>query len=71
MSALALPAAASQAVPGSGVLDDRVVTRQYDVFRDGRRFLMVRAVERPPLKVIQMILVQNWLEELKQRVPTR
>ena len=46
------------------------VTRQYDVSRDGSRFLMVRVVDRPAVKVTQMILVQNWFEELKRRVPT-
>ena len=38
--------------------------------RTGRRFLMIRRVDRPPVKVTQMILVQNWFEELKRRVPT-
>ena len=33
------------------------------------RFLMVQQKERPPVKVSEMILVQNWLEELKARVP--
>ena len=28
------------------------------------------AVDRPPVKPTQMILVQNWFEELKRRVPT-
>jgi hypothetical protein len=32
---------------------------------------MVRAVDRPALKPTRMILVQNWFEELKRRVPTR
>jgi Tol biopolymer transport system component len=45
--------------------------RQYDVSPDGRHFLMLRALDRPALKLTHMILVQNWLEELKQRVPTR
>ena len=48
----------------------RPVVRQYDVAPDGNRFLMMRAVERPRLKLTQMILVQNWFEELKRRVPT-
>jgi hypothetical protein len=47
------------------------VGRQYDVAGDGSRFLMMREVERPPETPAQMIVVQNWLEELKQRVPTR
>ena len=44
--------------------------RTYDVPPDGRRFLMVKDLEAgsdapPP----QIILVQNWFEELKKRVP--
>ena len=46
-------------------------TRGYDVTRDGRRFLMIQEKERPPIKVSQIILVQNWFDELKRRVPTR
>ena len=43
----------------------------HDVTRDGQRFVFVQpveeagdAVERP-----QIIVVQNWFEELKERVP--
>ena len=43
--------------------------RNYDVTADGQQFVMVREVERPPAKVSQMVLVQNWVEELKARVP--
>jgi Tol biopolymer transport system component len=43
--------------------------RNYDVTADGQRFVMVREVERLPAKVSQMVLVQNWVEELKARVP--
>jgi hypothetical protein len=46
-------------------------TRGYDVTRDGRRFLMIQEKERAPIKVSQIILVQNWFDELKRRVPTR
>ena len=45
--------------------------RGYDVAPDGRRFLMVQLKDRPPLTLTHMILVQNWVEELKQRVPTK
>ena len=31
---------------------------------------MVRVADWPAVKVTQMILVQNWFEELKRRVPT-
>ncbi|MGH9257994.1 MAG: protein kinase domain-containing protein [Vicinamibacterales bacterium] len=45
--------------------------RMYDVSRDGQRFLLLKGVEGaqqtapPPL----IIVVQNWLEELKRLVP--
>jgi hypothetical protein len=45
--------------------------RGYDVASDGRRFLMVQQKERPAISVTDMILVQNWFEELKTRVPTK
>jgi eukaryotic-like serine/threonine-protein kinase len=45
--------------------------RGYDVTPDGQRFLMVQEVAQPPARVSQMVLVQNWFEELKQRVPTK
>jgi hypothetical protein len=34
------------------------------------QFLMIRPLDRPALKPTHMILVQNWTEELKRRVPT-
>ena len=43
----------------------------YDVTADGQRFLMVQSVERPPARVSQLVLVQNWVEELRQRVPAK
>jgi hypothetical protein len=45
------------------------IVRPYDVSPDGQRFLMVKQRERPPLFASQMILVQNWVDELKARVP--
>lgn len=41
----------------------------YGVTPDGRRFLIRRSIEPPPAPGIRVVL--NWLEELKQRVPTR
>ena len=45
--------------------------RMYDVSRDGRRFLLIKAVEgteqaAPPP---QVVVVQNWFEELKRLAP--
>jgi serine/threonine-protein kinase len=45
--------------------------RSYDVTADGRRFIMVQQKERPAVAAAEMILVQNWLEELKARVPVK
>ena len=47
--------------------------RTYDVSRDGRRFLMIKENvgssehSAPPAS---MIVVQNWFEELKAKLPT-
>ncbi len=40
----------------------------YDIGADGQRFLMIKADDsaQPP----QLVLVQNWFQELKTRVPT-
>jgi hypothetical protein len=43
----------------------------YDVTADGQRFLMLRPVQGAASAPPQLVLIQNWTEELKQRVPTR
>jgi serine/threonine-protein kinase len=53
-----------------GVYRGQANTRGYDVSPDGRRFLMVRPKVRPPSPVTQLVLVQNWFEELKAKLPT-
>jgi len=42
----------------------------FDVSRDGRRFLMVEAVEPEEQGPTQINIVFNWFEELKRRIPT-
>jgi len=42
--------------------------RAFDVTSDGRRFLMIRRVDSPPPPPSQVVLVQNFSEELKRRV---
>jgi len=44
--------------------------RQYELAPDGQRFLMIReaGVDQGPAP--QIVVVQNWSEELKRRVPT-
>jgi serine/threonine-protein kinase len=47
--------------------------REYDVARDGRHFLMLKedAASDRDAAPAAMIVVQNWFEELKARVPTK
>ena len=45
--------------------------RCWDASPDGRRFLMVKLEEREPQPITEIILVQNWLEELKRLVPVK
>ena len=45
--------------------------QNYDVTADGQRFLMVRALDPTPEPQTELVLVQNWIEELKARVPNR
>jgi hypothetical protein len=40
----------------------------YDASPDGQRFLMIRETEQTT-SATQIIVVQNWFEELKRRVP--
>jgi serine/threonine-protein kinase len=44
--------------------------RNYDVSKDGKRFLVIKQVEEPPAPVAQLKVVANWFEELKRLVPT-
>jgi serine/threonine-protein kinase len=46
------------------------LVRTWDISPDGQRFLMVKQEERKSQPVTEMILVQNWFEELKRLVPT-
>jgi Tol biopolymer transport system component len=45
--------------------------RGYDVTPDGRRFLMVRPLDPPPEPASELVLVENWLEEVKGRAAAR
>ena len=40
--------------------------RGYDVTPDGRRFLMVQPRDPPPQPPVELVLVENWFEELKR-----
>jgi hypothetical protein len=41
----------------------------YDVSRDGQRFLMLKSAEQEQGAPTQISIVLNWFEELKRRVP--
>ncbi len=41
----------------------------YDVSRDGQRFLMLKPVDQTEAPATQINVIANWFEELKQKVP--
>ncbi|HEY4579611.1 MAG TPA: hypothetical protein VIG89_01130, partial [Candidatus Acidoferrales bacterium] len=41
----------------------------YDVSADGQRFLMLKASGQAEAASTQIVVVQNWFEELQRRVP--
>ena len=45
--------------------------QNYDVTANGQRFLMVQTLDPTPEPQTELVLVQNWFEELKARVPTK
>jgi serine/threonine protein kinase len=45
--------------------------RTWDISPDGRRFLVVRMEERKSRPLTEMVLVQNWLEDVKRLVPAK
>jgi Tol biopolymer transport system component len=46
-----------------------VLFPNYDVSPDGQRFLMLKPTEQAEAAPTQIVVVQNWFEELKQKVP--
>jgi hypothetical protein len=48
-------------------LPTAISSPNYDVSPDGQRFLMLKAVDEDP-DARQIVVVQNWLEELKRRM---
>ena len=43
----------------------------YDVSRDGQRFLMMKSSKLQGASLTQINVVQNWFEELKRKVPVK
>jgi serine/threonine-protein kinase len=56
-----------------GAIGTFTVSRTYDVSPDGQKFLMIKPSENPAQSstVQQIVIVQNWFEELKAKVPTK
>jgi serine/threonine-protein kinase len=46
------------------------VNNVWDITPDGKRFLMVKRGERKAQPVTELVLVQNWFEEIRRLVPT-
>jgi len=44
--------------------------RQYDIAPDGRQFLMLKAGTETTQEAPDIVVVLNWIEELKRLVPT-
>ncbi len=45
--------------------------RSYDVTPDGQRFLMIQLPDPRPSRPQELVLVENWLDELRRRVPSK
>ena len=45
--------------------------RSYDVTPDGQRFLMIQLPDPRPSRRQELLLVENWLDELRRRVPSK
>ena len=45
--------------------------RSYDVTPDGQRFLMIQLPDPRPSGPDELVLVANWLDELRRRVPSK
>jgi len=57
---------------GSYATGAPVSGRNYDVSSDGKRFLMIKeAASQASQAAPQIVVVQNWQEELKRLVPTK
>ena len=53
------------------VVAQSYVGRSYDVSPDGKRFLIVKEGASPEQRLSppQLVIVEHWFDELKQRVP--
>jgi hypothetical protein len=57
---------------GFGIAENSL--RNFDISADGERFLMMKTASGPAATLgggtFRVVVVQNWLEELKRLVPT-
>jgi serine/threonine-protein kinase len=60
----------TQVLPARYFDDSGTTGRTFDVAPDGRRFLMMKEAGGEGAAPPQMVVVQNWFEELKRLVPT-
>ncbi len=54
----------------SGTFEAMGFNRGYDLGPDGKRFVMLQQEARAESEPSKVILIQNWFEELKRKVPT-
>ena len=47
-----------------------IPSRNWDIYPDGKRFLMIKSGEIRLYPVTELILVQNWFEDIRHLVPT-
>jgi len=57
-------------IEGGYFISSILVLPHYDVTADGQRFLMIKETSTESAGPPPIIIVQNWLEELKRLVPT-
>ena len=50
---------------------DSLPVRDWDISPDGEHFLMTKLSSRKPQPLTELIVVQDWFEELKRLVPTQ
>ncbi len=52
-----------------GLFDHSVPGRSWDISPDGKRFLTTKREERKSRPITELVLVQNWFEELRRLAP--
>jgi hypothetical protein len=55
-------------IPAGDFSLDGLLATNYHIGADGQRFLVARAVHDPDAPTPELIVVQNWLQEMKEAV---